>query len=362
MNQTTAMALPWSVAIVGVAAAIAVWLFASGDGGPGNTTPSANAGSRSSTLETVKRNGFVRCGVSQGQPGFSNPDAQGRWSGIDVEFCRALAAAIFDDADAVHFVPLNSKERFTALQAGEVDLLSRNTTWTLQRDTALGLDFAGIMFYDGQGFMAKRSLNVASATELNGVTVCTQAGTTNELNAADFFRSHGLKYNILVYDTEDQYIGAYDAGRCDVETADHSGLYGDRLKLTKPDDNVILPEIISKEPLGPAVRHGDQAWTDIVRWVYFALLDAEELGVNSHNIDKMLASTNPEIRRLLGKESSLGSALGLSDDWIVRIVRRVGNYAEIYDRTVGMNSPLKIERGLNRLWKDGGLQYAPPVR
>lgn len=360
MKDSTALAIPWGIAIVAVAGAVAAWVFAGSADGGGATAGGGHGGS--ATLAQVKENGFIRCGVSQGQPGFSNPDAQGRWSGIDVEFCRALAAAIFDDANAVRYVPLNSKERFTALQAGEVDLLSRNTTWTLERDTSLGLDFAGITFYDGQGFMAKRSLNVTHATELDGVTVCTQAGTTNELNAADFFRAHNLKYQILVFDTEDQYIAAYDSGRCDVETADHSGLYGDRIKLTHPEDNVILPEIISKEPLGPAVRHGDQAWADIVRWVLFALLNAEELGVNSHNVDQMLESPNPEIKRLLGREGSFGESLGLTKDWIVRIVRRVGNYAEIYDRTVGVNSPLHIERGLNKLWKDGGLQYAPPVR
>jgi general L-amino acid transport system substrate-binding protein len=359
MKQTTALALPWGIAIVAVAAAVAAWIFVpSGSGEAGTET----SGARSPTLEAVKRAGFVRCGVSQGQPGFSNPDAQGRWSGIDVEFCRALAAAIFDNPDAVRFVPLNSKERFTALQAGEVDLLSRNTTWTLQRDTALGLEFALVWFYDGQGFMAKRSLGVTSTTQLDGVTICTQAGTTNELNAADYFRTHGLKYRILVYDTEDQYVAAYDSGRCDVETADHSGLYGDRMKLSRPDDHIILPEVISKEPLGPAVRHGDPAWGDIDRWVGYATLNAEELGVSQKNIAAMLKSDNPEIRRLLGREGAFGSTLGLTNDWIVRIVRHVGNYGEIYDRTVGKDSPLKIERGMNKLWKDGGLQYAPPVR
>jgi general L-amino acid transport system substrate-binding protein len=360
MNRTAALALPWAVAIVAAAAAVGAWIFA--PGGSATATTGPQTGGRSATLDAIKSAGAVRCGVSQGQPGFSNPDAQGRWSGMDVEFCRALAAAIFDDPNAVRFVPLNSKERFTALQAGEVHLLSRNTTWTLQRDTALGLEFAFIWFYDGQGFMAKRSLGVTSARQLNNVKVCTQAGTTNELNAADFFRSHGLKYEILVYDTEDQYVAAYDSGRCDVETADHSGLYGDRMKLSRPQDSIILPEVISKEPLGPAVRHGDPAWGDIVRWVGFATLNAEELGVTSKNIDQMLVSTNPEIRRLLGKEGAFGTTLGLTSDWVVRIVRHVGNYGEIYDRTVGRDSPLKIDRGQNRLWKDGGLQYAPPVR
>jgi general L-amino acid transport system substrate-binding protein len=348
------------VAIVAVAAAVAAWIFVPNGAATATTGPST--GARSPTLEAIKRAGFIRCGVSQGQPGFSNPDAQGRWSGIDVEFCRALSAAIFNDPDRVRYAPLNSKERFTALQAGEVDLLSRNTTWTLQRDTALGLEFAFTWFYDGQGFMAKRSLNVTSARQLDGATVCTQAGTTNELNAADFFRSNGLKYRILVFDTEDQYVAAYDSGRCDVETADHSGLYGDRMKLSRPQDSIILPEVISKEPLGPAVRHGDPAWGDIVRWVGFATLNAEELGVTSKNIDRMLVSSNPEVKRLLGKEGSFGSTLGLTDDWVVRIVRHVGNYGEIYDRTVGKDSPLRIDRGQNRLWKDGGLQYAPPIR
>jgi len=314
------------------------------------------------TLGDVKARGHVRCGVSQGQPGFSNPDDKGNWSGIDVEVCRAIAAAIFNDPGAVRYTALSAKERFTALQSGEIDLLSRNTTWTIQRDTALGLDFAGITFYDGQSFMVRKDSGVKSATELDGASICTQTGTTNELNAADFFRSRGLQYNMVVYEKEDEYIAAYDAGRCDAETADRSGLYGDRLKLKDPSAHIILPEIISKEPLGPVVRQGDSKWADLVRWTLFALLNAEEMGVTSKNVDAKMVDKAPDMRRLLGQEGAFGQTLGLTNDWVVRIVRHVGNYAEIYDRTVGKDSPLKIERGKNALWKDGGLQYAPPIR
>ena len=315
-----------------------------------------------STLDQVKAKGFVECGVSQGVIGFSAPDDKGNWAGFDVDFCRALAAAIFNDANKVKYAPLSTKDRFTALQSGEVDLLSRNTTWTLSRDTSLGLNFAGISYYDGQGFMVKKSMKVNSALELSGATLCTQTGTTTELNLADFFRTNKMKYEVVAFATADETLRAYEGGRCDVFTTDVSQLFAQRLKLAKPDDHTILPEVISKEPLGPLVRHGDDQWFDLVKWVLFAMIDAEELGVSSKNVDEMIKSPNPEIKRLLGSEGKFGEALGLDNDWVVRIVKQVGNYSEVFDRNVGEGSLLKIERGLNRLWNKGGLQYAPPNR
>ena len=314
------------------------------------------------TLDQVRAKGFLQCGVAQGLPGFSTPDDQGNWTGMDVDFCRAIAAAIFNDATKVKYSPLSAKDRFTALQSGEIDVLSRNTTWTLSRDTSLGLNFAGINYYDGQGFMVKKSMKVNSALELSGATVCTQTGTTTELNVADYFRANKMKYEVVAFSTADETVKAYDSGRCDVFTTDISQLYAMRLKLAKADDHAILPEVISKEPLGPLVRHGDDQWFDIVKWVLFAMVNAEELGVTSKNADEMAKSPNPEIRRLLGAEGKSGEALGLDNDWVVRIVKRVGNYGEVYDRNVGEGSPLKIERGLNKLWNKGGLQYAPPIR
>ncbi|NWH07923.1 MAG: amino acid ABC transporter substrate-binding protein [Alphaproteobacteria bacterium] len=324
------------------------------------TSPAIGAGGP--TLQQVKAKGFVQCGVSDGLQGFSNPDDAGNWSGIDVDVCRALAAAIFGDTNAVRFTPMTAKERFTGLQHGEVDLLSRNTTITMQRDVALNLEFTGVTYYDGQGFIVKKESGVTSANDLGGATVCTQTGTTTELNVADFFRVRGLEYKIVAFDKEAQAVEAYEQGRCDTYTTDQSGLFAIRLKLANPDAHLILPEIISKEPLGPAVRQGDDNWEDIVRWTLYAMVNAEELGVSSSNIDEMLKSENPEIRRLLGVEGSFGESLGLSNDWAVNIIRRVGNYGEIFDRNVGAGSPLKIERGYNKLWKEGGLQYAPPIR
>lgn len=315
-----------------------------------------------STLRNIQNKGFVQCGVTQGLAGFSMPDSAGNWTGLDVDLCRAIAAAIFNDPTKVRFSPLSAKDRFTALQSGEVDLLSRNTTWTLQRDTSLGLNFAGINYYDGQGFMVRKSLNVKSARELSGASVCVQTGTTTELNVADFFRANNLKYEPVVFASADETIKAYDSGRCDVFTTDASGLYAERVKLAKPDDHVVLPEIISKEPLGPVVRHGDDQWLDVVKWVHFAMVTAEELNITKANLDQMLQSTNPEIRRVLGVEGNGGEALGLTKDWVVRIVRHVGNYAEIFDRNVGPSTRLGISRGLNALWTKGGLQYAPPIR
>ncbi len=314
------------------------------------------------TLKTVKDRGSLLCGVSQGLPGFSNPDDKGNWTGLDVEFCRAIAAAIFNDATKVKFVPLSAKDRFTALQSSAIDVLSRNSTWTSSRDTSLGLNFAAVNYYDGQGFMVRKALKVNSALELNGASVCTQTGTTTELNLADYFRANNMKYEVIAFATADETVKAYDGGRCDVFTTDVSQLYAERLKLTNTNDHVILPEIISKEPLGPVVRHGDDQWFDIVKWVHFAMINAEELGVSSKNIDEALKSTQPEIRRLVGTEGAYGEQLGLTKDWVVRIVKQVGNYGESFERNVGTSSKLGISRGLNRLWTKGGIQYAPPIR
>ena len=314
------------------------------------------------TLSNISKKGFIQCGVSQGLPGFSTPDKQGKWQGIDVDFCRALAAAILKDSKKVRFTPLSAKERFTALQSGEVDLLSRNTTWTLVRDTKLGLDFAGVIYYDGQGFMVRKTLGVKSAKELDGATVCVNIGTTTELNVGDFFRKHGMKYKLVSYEKDDEVIAAYDSGRCDTYTTDQSGLYANRIKLKKPSDHMILPEIISKEPLGPVIRHGDDQWADIVRWTLYALIEAEELGVTSKNVAQMKKSKNPHIRRLLGVEGGMGKNLGLNNDWVVNMIESVGNYQEIFDRNLGPASPLKIARGQNALWNQGGLLYPMPVR
>jgi general L-amino acid transport system substrate-binding protein len=313
-------------------------------------------------LDQVKQKGFVQCGVTQGLPGFSSPDDKGNWTGLDVDYCRALAAAIFDDPTKVRYTPLTAKDRFTALQSGEIDVLSRNTTWTLSRDTSLGLNFAGIIYFDGQGFMIRKDKKVTSALELSGASICTQTGTTTELNVADFFRARNMKYEVVSFTTADETIKAYDAGRCDVFTSDVSQLYSMRLKLAKTGDHIVLPEIISKEPLGPLVRHGDDQWFDIAKWVLFALINAEELNVTQKNLDEQTKSANPELKRLLGTEGNFGEQLGLTRDWVVRIIKHVGNYGEIFERNVGTSSPLGIERGLNRLWTKGGLQYAPPVR
>jgi general L-amino acid transport system substrate-binding protein len=313
-------------------------------------------------LDQIKAKGFIQCGVSQGLPGFSTPDDKGAWTGLDVDVCRALAAAIFDDPSKVKFTPLSAKDRFTALQSGEIDVLSRNTTWTLDRDTKMGLNFAAVLYYDGQGFMVKKALKVNSALELSGATVCTQTGTTTELNVADFFRANKMKYEVVAFATADETVKAYEAGRCDVFTSDLSQLYAMRLKLAKVDDHVILKDVISKEPLGPMVRHNDDQWFDLVKWTVYALVGAEELGVTSKNIAEMLKSPNPDIKRLLGTEGALGESLGLGNDWAARIIKHVGNYGEVFDRNVGEGSRLGIERGLNRLWSKGGIQYAPPIR
>ena len=320
------------------------------------------AQAQSGTLAQVKSKGSVTCGVGPGLAGFGIPDAQGNWTGLDVELCRSIAAAIFNDPSKVKFVPLSSKDRFTALQSGEVDLLARNTTWTLSRDTSLGLNFAGVNYYDGQGFMVRKKLGVDSALKLAGASVCTQQGTTTELNLADYFRANKMKYEVVAFATSDETIKAYESGRCDAFTTDSSGLYAERLKLQVPEDHIVLPEIISKEPLGPVVRHGDDQWFDIVKWSFNAQLNAEELGITKANVDEMLKSENPEIKRFVGTEGKFGEALGLTNDWAYRIVKLVGNYGESFERNVGLSSQLKIARGLNALWTKGGLQYAPPIR
>ena len=314
------------------------------------------------TLNDIKQKGFVQCGVSTGLPGFSSPNDKGEWTGLDVDVCRAIAAAIFDDPKAVKFTPLTSKERFTALQSGEIDILSRNTTWTLQRDAALGLEFTGVSYYDGQGFMVPTELGVAAATELDGAAVCVQPGTTTELNLADYFRTHNMKYTPVVFENDDEIRVAFEQGRCDVFTTDASGLYSNRLGMPTPDNYEVLPEIISKEPLGPAVRQGDSEWADIARWVLFALVNAEELGVTSENVDQMKENDNPNIKRLLGTEDTMGEYLKLDAGWAAQAIKHVGNYGEIFERNVGAGSPLKIERGINALWTEGGIMYAPPVR
>ncbi|MBR0712905.1 amino acid ABC transporter substrate-binding protein [Bradyrhizobium liaoningense] len=314
------------------------------------------------TLKTIKDRGSLSCGVSQGLPGFSSPDDKGNWTGLDVDVCRAIAAAIFNDPSKVKYVPTSAKDRFTALQSGEIDVLSRNTTWTISRDTSLGANFTGVTYYDGQGFMVKKSLKVNSALELNSASVCVQTGTTTEQNLADYFRANNMKYEVIAFGTNDETVKAYESGRCDVFTTDQSGLYANRLKLANPGDHVVLPEIISKEPLGPMVRHGDDQWFDIVKWTLFAMVTAEELGLNAKNIDEKAKSDNPELKRVLGTDGNFGEQLGLTKDWVVRIVKHVGNYGDVFDRNVGSGSPLGIARGLNGLWNKGGLQYAPPIR
>ncbi len=314
------------------------------------------------TLDDVKKKGFVQCGVSQGLKGFSSPDDKGGWTGIDVDLCRAIAAAIFGDAEKVKYTPLSAKERFTALQSGEIDVLSRNTTWALSRDTALGFDFRGVTYYDGQGFMVRKSSGVKSVRDLDGATVCVLMGTSTALTLADYFRSNNMKYEPITFEKDDEVVAAYESGRCDAYTTDSSGLYANRLTLKDQQEHLVLPEIISKEPLGAVVRHGDNQWGDIVSWALYAMLNAEELGVNSKNAEGMRESDNPEIRRLLGTEGKFGEGLGLPDDWAYNIIVKVGNYAEIFDRNVGKGSPLGIPRGLNALWTQGGIQYAPPIR
>ncbi len=321
------------------------------------TAFSASAG----TLDQVKARGQLVCGANPGLAGFGLPDDQGVWKGLDVDECRALAAAIFNDPNKVKFLPINAKDRPTILAGGEIDVLIRNTTWTLSRELG-GMFFTGVNFYDGQGFMVRRKLGVDSALKLDGASVCVQQGTTTELNLADYFRANGMKLEAVVFATDEEATKAYDSGRCDAYTTDASGLYSERLKMSAPDDHIVLPEIISKEPLGPAVRKDDIPWFEIVQWTHFALVTAEELGVTKANVDAMLKSPNPNVRRLLGVEGDFGKSMGLGNDWAYRIIKAEGNYGEIFERNVGMDSPIRIKRGLNALWSKGGLQYAPPIR
>jgi len=314
------------------------------------------------TLESVKKRGSLSCGVSTGLAGFSQKDEKGQWSGLDVDVCRAVAAAVLGDAEKVQYKPLTAKERFTALQSGEIDLLSRNTTWTHTRDTSLGLNFAGVNYYDGQGFMVSKKLGVKSALELDGAAACIQAGTTTELNLADYFRAHNMKYTAVTFDTSDQTRAGFESGRCDVLTSDQSQLYAIRIGLKDPSSAIVLPEVISKEPLGPVVRQGDDEWFNIVKWSMNALIEAEFLGVTSANADEMKASGKPGQKRLLGSEGDAGEKLGLSADWAYNIVKQVGNYGEMFDRNVGKDSPLEISRGLNAQWNNGGILYSPPIR
>jgi len=309
----------------------------------------------------VKRDA-VLCGVNTGLPGFSLPDDKGNWTGFDVDICRAVAAAIFNDPTKVKFVPLDASERFKELRNRKVDILSRNSTWSMSRETEYGLNFAAIAYYDGEGFMVRKSRNVESGLELDGSKVCVQANTTTQLNLADYFRANNIKYQELNFTKLDDVLKAYDSGQCDVLTTDVSQLYALRLRLTKPADHTILPDVISKEPLAPVVRQRDDEWLLIVKWAIYAMINAEELGVTSKNIDEALKSKKPDVMRLVGTEGSYGEEIDLTRDWAARIIRHVGNYGEVYDRNVGEGSKLKIPRGLNQLWNAGGIQYAPPIR
>ena len=313
-----------------------------------------------STLDAVKAKGYVQCGVNTGLAGFSQPDSRGEWKGLDVDSCRAVAAAVFGDASKVRYTPLTAQQRFTALQSGEIDVLSRNTTWTVSRDTSLGLNFVGVTYYDGQGFMVPKKLNVKSAKQLNGATICVQPGTTTELNLADYFRANKMSFKPVVIEKLEEITNAYFAGRCDVYTTDVSGLVSTRgSRAPNPAEHVILPEVISKEPLGPVVRHGDDRWFDVVKWSVFAMLEAEELGLSSKTIDQQLASTNPSVQRFVGATGDIGKMLGLDARWAYNIVKQVGNYGESFDANL---KPLGFERGINALWLNGGLMYAPPLR
>jgi general L-amino acid transport system substrate-binding protein len=313
------------------------------------------------TLDDVKARGALICGANPSLAGFGEPDSQGVYKGFDVDICRAIAAAIFNDPNKVKYLPINAKDRPTILASGQIDVLVRNTTWTLSRQTG-GMIFTGVNYYDGQGFMVRKKLGINSALNLDGASVCVQQGTTTELNLADYFRAHKMKLEPVVFSSDDETVKAYDSGRCDAYTTDASGLFAERLKLAVPDDNVVLPEIISKEPLGPSVHPGDVRWFAIVQWTLYAMLNAEELGVTRANVDTMLTSDNPAIRRLLGVEGDFGTGLGLTNDWAYRIIKAVGNYGESFERNLGAGSPIKIPRGLNALWTNGGLQYAPPIR
>lgn len=334
-------------------------LFALGVLGAALAAPHANA----DTLKTVRDRGKIICGTSTGVAGFSTQDANGRWQGFDIDICRALAVAIFNDTEKAAFVPLTSKDRLIALQAGEIDVLPRTTTWTLARNIGQGVTFTGVNYYDGQGFMVPKKLGVSSASKLDGASICVAQGTTSELNLADYFRRMKMKYEVAAFGTAEDALKAYESGRCDAYTTDVSALSANLLKFKDPSEHAVLPEVISKEPLGPWVRSGDDSWFNLVRWTLFALINAEELGVTKANVKELAeTSTNPEIRRFLGKDSKFGEGLGVTNDWTVRIIAAVGNYGESFERNLGMNSPMKLRRGPNALWTDGGLQYSPPFR
>jgi general L-amino acid transport system substrate-binding protein len=320
------------------------------------------ANAQTKTLDIIKQRGVLSCGVNEGLAGFAQPDDRGNWTGLNVDYCKALAAAVLGDPLKVRYVPLTAKERFTALQSGEIDVLIRNTTWSLARDSSLGIAFTGVNFYDGQGFMLRASLGVKSAKELNGASVCVVTGTTTELNLSDYFKNNNMTFKPVVFEKLNEAVQAYAGSRCDVYTNDQSGLYAVRLQLPTPEEHVVLPEIISKEPLGPSVRQGDDQWFTIVKWVHFALLNAEEAGITQANVDDAANTTNPDIKRLLGKEGDLGKAIGIDNAFVVRELKAVGNYGEIFERNVGSGSRLKIARGINKLWSNGGLQYGPPLR
>ncbi len=325
-------------------------------------TTETMAAKKSKTLKNTQKKGFVRCGVSQGLPGFSNADAAGNWTGVDVDVCRAVAAAVLGDANKVKFTPLSAKERFTALTSGEIDILSRNTTWTLSRDADLGVTFVGVNFYDGQGFMVRKDSGITSTSQFkNGISACTNIGTTTELNMRDFFNSKGISYEPVAFEKADEVVAAYDSGRCDTYTTDKSGLAAQRTKMTNPDDHLVLPETISKEPLGPVVRQGDAVWEDIVRWSLNVMIEAEEYGISSSNADMMKTSENPAVKRLVGTEGELGSYLGLDQDWSLRIIKQVGNYGESYKRNIA-DTGILPDRGPNNIWTQGGLLYTPPAR
>ena len=322
----------------------------------------AFAAKKSKTLSNTIKKGFVKCGVSQGLPGFSNADAAGNWSGVDVDVCRAVAAAVLGDSGKVKFTPLSAKERFTALTSGEIDILSRNTTWTLSRDADIGLTFVGVHFYDGQGFMVRKDSGIKSVNQFkNGISACTNIGTTTELNMRDFFNSKKITYEPVAFEKADEVVAAYDSGRCDTYTTDKSGLAAQRTKMKNPDEHIVLPETISKEPLGPVVRQGDSVWEDIVRWSLNVMIEAEEYGINSANADSMKTSDNPQIKRLVGAEGELGAALGLDNDWSINIIKQVGNYGESYKRNIS-DTGILPNRGPNQLWTKGGLLYVPPAR
>lgn len=324
-------------------------------------TVSASA-QASSALDDVLAKGFVQCGVSEGQPGFSSQDADGTWQGFDVEYCRAVAAAVLGDAEAVEFTSLPASQRFDALTDGDIDILSRNSTWTMAREVSRLVSFVGVNYYDGQAFMVRQSMGITSALELSNTTICANAGTTTVLNVTDFFESRGMPFELVTFENVEEVVAAYDSQRCDAYAHDTSGLFAQRLNLVEPDEHIVLPEVISKEPLSPAVRADDTQWFNVARWVLFAMINAEEFGLNSQNVESFRGSDNPAIARLLGDEGDFGTMLGVRQDWAFQVIAQVGNYGEVFERTIGLGSELGIGRGLNELWSEGGLIYAPPIR